>query len=86
MQKVGQGTFGIIYMARSESNDRYAVKRVFENTKTINRELQLLKLLHPSEFLVKTYSYAYTKGDSQGNYLNIVMDFYPMNLVEFLVK
>lgn len=75
-QIIGSGSFGVVYQANiSETNDVVAIKKVFQDKRYKNRELQILKELnHPN--VIKLRHYFYTQGDKPDDlYLNCVMDY-----------
>jgi glycogen synthase kinase 3 beta len=78
---IGSGSFGVVYQATvSETGEIVAIKKVFQDKRYKNRELQILKELnHPN--VVKLRNYFYTRGDNtQEIYLNCVMDYIPETL------
>ena len=85
---IGHGTFGVVYRAKEEkSGEVFAIKRVFQDTKYKNRELDILKEInHPNVIGLKHYFY--TKGENKANepqiYLNCVMDYFPQTLSRIL--
>ena len=83
---LGKGTFGIVYKAKKEdSNDIFAVKRVFQNKRAINRELEILKELnHPN--IIKLRYFFYTKDEEKTDeiYLNCVTDYFDKSLSHIL--
>lgn len=87
---IGSGSFGVVYKAVvSETGEVVAIKKVFQDKRYKNRELQILKELnHPN--VIKLRNYFYTKGDNAGEvYLNCVMDFIPetlSKLIKFFYK
>lgn len=55
-----------------------AIKKVFQDKKYKNRELEILKILnHPNILRIKDYFYTY---EHEKEYLNVVMDYFPSNL------
>lgn len=48
MEKIiGNGTFGVVYKAVvAETGETVAIKKVFQDKRYKNRELQILKILH----------------------------------------
>mmetsp|Transcript_20330 Transcript_20330/g.37958 ORF Transcript_20330/g.37958 Transcript_20330/m.37958 type:complete len:378 (-) Transcript_20330:1749-2882(-) len=75
---IGNGSFGVVYQATiAETGETVAIKKVFQDRRYKNRELQIMKeLTHPN---VVTLRHAfYTSGDKADElYLNVVMDYIP---------
>ena len=76
---IGNGSFGVVYQARvAETGETVAIKKVYQDKRYKNRELQIMKeLFHPN---VVTMKHAfYTTGDNKTDevYLNVVMDYIP---------
>jgi len=61
-----------------------AIKKVFQDKRYKNRELQILKILkHP--FCIKLKHYFFTKGDDKDEeYLNVVMEHIPDTLYNLM--
>merc|ERR1719298_167311 len=73
---LGSGSFGIVYQAQVvETGESVAIKKVFQDKRYKNRELQIMKeLKHPN--VVELKHAFYTSGDKQGEtYLNVVMEY-----------
>jgi len=73
---LGSGSFGIVYQAQVvETNETVAIKKVFQDKRYKNRELQIMKeLKHPN--VVELKHAFYTSGDKPGEtYLNVVMEY-----------
>jgi glycogen synthase kinase 3 beta len=73
---LGSGSFGIVYQAQVvETGESVAIKKVFQDKRYKNRELQLMKeLRHPN--IVELKHAFYTSGDKPGEtYLNVVMEY-----------
>jgi len=73
---LGSGSFGIVYQAQVvETGESVAIKKVFQDKRYKNRELQIMKeLRHPN--VVELKHAFYTSGDKQGEtYLNVVMEY-----------
>lgn len=73
---LGSGSFGIVYQAQVvETNETVAIKKVFQDKRYKNRELQIMKeLKHPN--IVELKHAFYTSGDKAGEtYLNVVMEY-----------
>lgn len=78
---VGSGSFGVVFKAVTEEGDTLAVKKVFQDRRYRNRELKIIIDLDPHNFIVKTRNYYYSTANNQtnGNYLNLIMEYYPEN-------
>jgi len=85
---IGNGTFGIVYKAilKELDNQIVAIKRVFQDERYKNRELQIMQELnHPN--LVKLLDFFYTKvyrDNMDEVYLNVVMKYMPETLGQIL--
>jgi glycogen synthase kinase 3 beta len=80
-QIIGSGSFGVVYQATiAETGEVVAIKKVFQDKRYKNRELQILKELnHPN--VIKLRHYFYTPGEkAEEIYLNCVMDYVPDTL------
>ena len=64
---IGNGSFGVVYRAGESrtgipGGDTVAIKKVYQDKRYKNRELQILKILrHP--FCISMKHYFYTNGD-----------------------
>nr|AAO14684.1 shaggy-like kinase [Pyrocystis lunula] len=73
---LGSGSFGIVYQAQVvETGESVAIKKVFQDKRYKNRELQIMReLKHPN--VVELKHAFYTSGDKPGeSYLNVVMEY-----------
>lgn len=80
-QVIGSGSFGVVYQATVvETGEQVAIKKVFQDKRYKNRELQILKdLTHPN--VIRIRNSFYTSGDKPEEvFLNVVMDFIPETL------
>lgn len=78
---VGQGTFGTVMLARSDAGELVAIKKVLQDPKFKNRELQIMKSVsHPNVVALKDYFYTNGDNNSQEVFLNVVMEFIPETL------
>ncbi len=78
---IGNGSFGVVFKATiAETGEAVAIKKVFQDQRYKNRELQILKLLHHPNCIEMRQSF-YTNGDKPDEvYLNVVMDYIPDTL------
>jgi serine/threonine protein kinase len=80
-QIIGSGSFGVVYQATvAETGEVVAIKKVFQDKRYKNRELQIMKeLTHPNVITLRHHFY--TNGDKPDEiYLNCVMDYIPDTL------
>merc|ERR1719321_608182 len=73
---IGNGSFGIVYQAQVvETGDTVAIKKVFQDKRYKNRELQIMQeLKHPC--VVELKNAFYTAGENRDEtYLNVVMEY-----------
>jgi glycogen synthase kinase 3 beta len=83
---IGCGTFGTVYKAKCEqTNETVAIKRVFQDVRYKNRELQILQELdHINVIKIKNHFYTLGKTKSNEKYLNVVMDYFPESLAHVI--
>lgn len=75
---IGSGAFGVVYLASvAETAEQVAIKKVLQDRRYKNRELQIMKdLQHPN--IVGLKHAFYSQGDNpEETFLNIVMDYVP---------
>lgn len=74
---VGQGSFGIVFQARClETGETVAIKKVLQDKRYKNRELQTMRLLdHPNIVALKHCFFSTTEKDEL--YLNLVLEYVP---------
>lgn len=88
LRQIGNGSFGLVYEARCiETGEIVAVKKVLQDPRYKNRELDTMKqLYHPNVVGLKDYFYteaAATAGDNTSDpppmqrYLSVVMEYMP---------
>ena len=75
---VGTGSFGIVYKATVvETGEVVAIKKVFQDQRYKNRELQVMQELHhPNCINLKNFFFTPSEKPDEV-YLNCVMDFIP---------
>ncbi|KAK2073719.1 hypothetical protein P8C59_007975 [Phyllachora maydis] len=75
---VGNGSFGVVFQTKlSPSNEDAAIKRVLQDKRFKNRELQIMRIVrHPN--IVQLKAFYYSNGDRKDEvYLNLVQEFVP---------
>ncbi|KOM38275.1 hypothetical protein LR48_Vigan03g165700 [Vigna angularis] len=74
---VGQGSFGIVFQAKClETGETVAIKKVLQDKRYKNRELQTMRLLdHPNVVSLKHCFFSTTDKDEL--YLNLVLEYVP---------
>ncbi|OIT30632.1 shaggy-related protein kinase epsilon [Nicotiana attenuata] len=81
---VGQGSFGIVFQAKClESGETVAIKKVLQDKRYKNRELQTMRLLdHPNIVSLKHCFFSTTEKEEL--YLNLVLEFVPETVYRVL--
>jgi len=76
---IGNGSFGVVFQARLvPSNDEVAIKKVLQDKRFKNRELQIMRSVrHPN--IVNLRAFFYSQSDTRRDevYLNLVLEFVP---------
>ncbi|KAK8521999.1 hypothetical protein V6N12_066569 [Hibiscus sabdariffa] len=74
---VGTGSFGVVFQAKClDRGDSVAIKKVLQDKRYKNRELQIMHLLdHPNTVQLKHYFFSSTEADEL--YLNLVLEYIP---------
>lgn len=74
---IGNGSFGIVYQAQVvETGQTVAIKKVFQDKRYKNRELQIMKELKQHTNVVQLKHAFYTSGDKPDElFLNVVMEY-----------
>lgn len=75
LKVVGNGSFGVVFLAKlHETGEQVAIKKVLQDKRFKNRELQIMrKLNHPN--IVKLKYYFYSGGDKKDEvYLNLILE------------
>ncbi|CAO3667492.1 unnamed protein product [Rhizopus microsporus] len=78
----GNGSFGVVYQTRLiETNEEAAIKKVLQDRRFKNRELQIMRLVdHPNVCQLKSYFYNQVENKEDEVYLNLVMEYVPDTL------
>ena len=79
---IAHGTFGLVYKGTNlKTNATVAIKRVYQDTRYKNRELELLQMAKDHPYILAMTDYYYTNGDRPNDtYLHIVSSLYPQTL------
>lgn len=81
---VGHGSFGVVFQTQLiPSNEVAAIKRVLQDKRFKNRELQIMKLVHHRN-IVDLKHYFYTNNEKNELYLNLILEFVPETLYKAL--
>ncbi|ERN07114.1 hypothetical protein AMTRI_Chr12g240170 [Amborella trichopoda] len=74
---VGTGSFGVVFQAKClETNETVAIKKVLQDRRYKNRELQIMRMLdHPNVVSLKHCFFSTTEKDEL--FLNLVMEYVP---------
>ncbi|KAL4588444.1 hypothetical protein LXL04_001334 [Taraxacum kok-saghyz] len=74
---IGTGSFGVVFQAKCrETGEIVAIKKVLQDKRYKNRELQIMQMLdHPNVVALKHSFFSTTEKDEL--YLNLVLDFVP---------
>jgi glycogen synthase kinase 3 beta len=75
---IGNGSFGVVYQAKlCESGEMVAIKKVLQDKRFKNRELQIMRRLDHCNIVSLLYFF-YTSGEKKDEiYLNLVLEFIP---------
>ncbi|KAG7034904.1 Shaggy-related protein kinase zeta, partial [Cucurbita argyrosperma subsp. argyrosperma] len=81
---VGSGSFGVVFQAKClETGETVAIKKVLQDKRYKNRELQLMRLMdHPNVVSLKHCFFSTTSKDEL--FLNLVMEYVPQNMYHVL--
>lgn len=83
-QMVGHGSFGVVFQTQIlPSNEIAAIKRVLQDKRFKNRELQIMRLVHHRNIVDLKY-YFYTNNEKNELYLNLILEFVPETLYKAL--
>lgn len=79
---IGRGTFGVVCKIQTQKRIK-ALKTVFQDNKYCNRELKILKIINHKNIVGLEY-YFYTSKTVLGSYLNMIFEFVPTCLEDFI--
>ncbi|KAH0788633.1 CMGC family protein kinase [Histomonas meleagridis] len=80
---IGQGAFGTVFTARYIDGTIVAIKKVFQDPRYKNRELEILQSLHHDNCVFLKDYFKTTCKKNNKVYLNLVMDYLPSSLHQF---
>jgi serine/threonine protein kinase len=83
---IGNGSFGVVYQAVAlDTKEVVAIKKVYQDRRYKNRELQIMKDLGVHPNIVTLHHAFYTNGEKPDElFLNVVMEFVPDNVYKVL--
>jgi glycogen synthase kinase 3 beta len=75
---VGNGSFGVVYVARlSDSGEPVAIKKVLQDKRYKNRELQIMRKLEHQNIVKLLYFFFLNSDGRDDLYLNLILEFVP---------
>ncbi|TPX35751.1 hypothetical protein SmJEL517_g01932 [Synchytrium microbalum] len=77
---IGNGSFGVVFQAKIvETGDLTAIKKVLQDKRFKNRELQIMRLVsHPNIVSLKAFFYSNGSGEKKDEvFLNLMLEFVP---------
>ncbi|OHS99178.1 CMGC family protein kinase [Tritrichomonas foetus] len=80
---IGQGAFGVVYVARTPEGHFVAIKKVLQDPHYKNREHDILKMVNNQNCIKMLNSFKSRGKKSKDIFLNIVMDFMPQTLHDY---
>ncbi|KAF0981641.1 hypothetical protein FDP41_012298 [Naegleria fowleri] len=85
---IGNGSFGVVFLAKvQETGEIVAIKKVLQDKRFKNRELQVMKTLsHPNIVELKHYFYSRGDRDPDEVYLNLVLEYVPDTIYRFTMN
>ncbi|CAD8058167.1 unnamed protein product [Paramecium primaurelia] len=84
LKVVGSGSFGVVHKAKvNETGEIVAIKKVLQDRRYKNRELQILQELDHVNVLKMKHAFYTPAENKDENYLNVVMEYFPDTLYSF---
>lgn len=81
---IGHGSFGVVFTTSIvETNEIVAIKKVLQDKRFKNRELEIMKLIKHKNIINLKYFF-YEKDSHSEIYLNLIIDFMPQSLYQRL--
>lgn len=82
---IGSGSFGVVYLAKVfETGESVAIKKVLQDKRFKNRELQIMKMLTHTNVVEMKHCF-FSKGEKSPDeeYLNLVLEYVPDTVFRF---
>lgn len=75
---IGNGSFGVVYLAKlTDTNELVAIKKVLQDKRFKNRELQIMRKLEHQN-IVKLKYFFYSSGEKKDDlFLNLILEYIP---------
>ncbi|KTA98712.1 Serine/threonine-protein kinase RIM11/MSD1 [Nakaseomyces glabratus] len=81
---VGHGSFGVVFTTViQETNEKVAIKKVLQDKRFKNRELEIMKMLQHRNIIDLKY-YFYEIDEREDVFLNLILDYMPQSLYQRL--
>jgi serine/threonine protein kinase len=83
---IGQGAFGVVYCARGPDGGLVAIKKVLQDPRYKNRELESHRQIH-NRYCVALRDYFVTSGKKPNEtFLSLIMEYLPLSLHQFTLN
>ncbi|OQV18828.1 Glycogen synthase kinase-3 beta [Hypsibius exemplaris] len=77
LKVIGNGSFGVVYQARlMETQELVAIKKVLQDKRFKNRELQIMRQLEHCNIVLLKYFF-FSQTDKEEVYLNLLLEYIP---------
>ncbi|CAI2733141.1 unnamed protein product [Schistosoma spindalis] len=77
---IGSGSFGVVYVATLSDDRKVAIKKVLQDKRYKNRELQILRKLKHCNIVSLYYYFYSTSSKPNETYLNLIQEYIPQTL------
>ena len=85
IKELGAGTFGVVYLAKDRTSGQIvAIKRVEKKGTILSREYQILNELRDSQNCINLVNFFYTRDERGALIQNMVFEYMPTNLEDYL--
>lgn len=80
---IGNGSFGVVFLAKvAETGEVAAIKKVLQDKRFKNRELQIMKMLNHRNVVTMKHCF-YSNAENDEVYLNLVLEYVPDTVYRF---